>query len=102
MDNNILTKILEIRSKESDCRIKGYVIEIQENAKEKIKAFERGGMKFDLVMGVGNKNEFLDEWGSILRNNWAGTNKVWIEEQNSDTISTLLEKMVNQLYYVTQ
>ena len=91
-----------MRSKESDCRIKGYVIEVVDDVKDKIKAFERGGMRFDLVMGVGNKHDFLDEWGSILRNNWTGTDKIWIEEEASDSVSTLLEKMINQLYYVTE
>jgi hypothetical protein len=94
--------MLQIRSKESDCRIKGFVIEIIDDIKEKIKAFERGGMKFDMIMGVGTKNDFMDEWGSILRNNWSGVNKVWVETQTSDTVSSLNERMINQLYYVTE
>jgi hypothetical protein len=94
--------MLQLRSKESDCRIKGFVIEIVSDVKEKIKAFERGGMRFDLIIGVGVKNDFMEEWGSILRNNWSRVNKVWVESQPTDTLSTLIERMVNQLYYVTE
>lgn len=91
-----------MRTKESDCRIKGFVIEISDDVKDKVKVLERGGMGFDLILGVGIKNDFLDEWGYLLRSCWTGVNKVWIEEQSSDSLSTLMERMLNQLYYVTE
>ena len=73
-------EMLQMRSKESDCRIKGFVIEILNDIKNNVKALEKGGMKFDLIMGVGKKENFLDEWGYILRNCWTGVNKIWVEE----------------------
>lgn len=96
----MLSEMLLMRSKENDCRIKGFVIEITGDIKDKVKSFEKQGIRFDLIMGVGVKNDFLEEWGYCLKNGWMGVNKVWIEEHASDTTPVLVEKMVNQLYYV--
>jgi hypothetical protein len=78
------------------------VIEVVGDIKNKIKTFEKKGIRFDLILGVGVKQDFLEEWGYLLKNGSIDTNKVWIEQQESDTVEILVEKMVNQLYYVTE
>ena len=100
MENEILIEMVKSRIKESDCRIKGWVLDLEGIPKSVVKQMHSEGLKFDMIFGIGEKGDYLHEWNFIQKNCWKNVRKLWVENDVNCTSTDVLDRVSSHLQFI--
>ena len=92
--------MLKERTKASDCRIKGFLVEIEEVNKDDLTIFENSGLKFDMVFCV--KKGLNQDWDLVKKSCWQNSRNITVEISEDDTTEKIVERLSSHLQYVQQ
>lgn len=98
--------MMKTRCQETDCRMKGFVLELKFKSKNHLKSLFKSKMKFDFVFFVQNRQNKngkfeTENFNLIMKNLWPEAKKISIVTEEQERMAKTVDKIAHHLKLVS-